>query len=138
MRKLAYVPSACVVAAVMAASTGAQDGVTGTTVRPIQVDAKVMGCTIAEPGDYQVKVGDLIELNYSHPVAPPFPQKVDFKQTLIGAVARSPLGFRAVNTPKLIGKKTIAFYFDAKKEGEDTVTLIIDKEEYTYKFKVIK
>ena len=41
-------------------------------------------------------------------------------------------------TPKLVGTGTIAFYFDAKKEGEDTVTLMIDGAEYTYKFKVVK
>jgi hypothetical protein len=110
-----------------------------TTVRPIQVKAKVEGCQIAKPGDYEVKVGDLIELNYTYPVVPAaMPNKVFYKQTIIGAIAISPLGFRRVIVPEMIGTVTIAFYFEAKKEGEETVALIIDDAEYVYKFKVVK
>jgi hypothetical protein len=32
----------------------------------------------------------------------------------------------------------LQFFFDAKKEGEDTVTIKIDGAEYVYKFKVVK
>jgi hypothetical protein len=117
----------------------AVDGVEGTTVRPKQEEAKVKGCKIAIPSDYEVTVGDLIELDYSYPVVPAtIPMKVDFKQTLLGVVGKSPLGFRQVVVPKMVGAETIAFYFDAKKEGEETVTLLIDGAEYTYKFKVTK
>jgi hypothetical protein len=117
----------------------ATDGVKGQTVRPVQVDAKVKGCKIAKPGDYEVNPGDLIELDYTYPVVPQaIPKKVDFKQTLIGAVAPSPLGIRSVSTPDLVGTGTIAFYFDAKKLGKDIVTLIIDGDEYVYRFTVVK
>jgi hypothetical protein len=139
MRKFVCVIVACVTTALIASPATAQEGVDGTTVRPMLDKAKVAGCKIAKPGDYEVTVGDLIELDYTYPVAPTvIPKKVDFKQTLIGAVAKSPLGFRTVTTPKLVGTGTIAFYFEAKKEGTDTVTLIIDGAEYGYKFKVVK
>jgi hypothetical protein len=41
-----------------------------------------------------------------------------------------------VSTPPLVGMTSIAFYFDAKMEGEETISLSIDDKEYTYKFKV--
>jgi hypothetical protein len=113
--------------------------VDGRTVRPALDEAKVQGCKIAKPGDYEVTVGDLIELDYTYPIVPAaIPRKAECKQTLLGAVAKSPLGFRTVTTPRLAGTGTVAFYFDAKKEGEDTISLIIDGAEYAYKFKVVK
>jgi hypothetical protein len=115
----------------------AVNGVVGTTVRPPLAAAKVKGCQVAKPGDYTVEVGDLIELDYSYPVVPDSsPIKVDFKQTLLGNVVKSPLGFRTVTTPPLVGASTIAFYFEAKKAGTETVTLIVDGDEYTYRITV--
>lgn len=117
----------------------ALDSVEGTTVRPRLEAAKVKGCKIAAPGDYQVNVGDLIELDYTYPVVPAaIPKKVAYQQTLTGAVAKSAMGFRTVTIPRLVGAGTIACYFDAKQAGEETVTLIIDDAEYVYKFKVVK
>lgn len=116
----------------------ATDGLDGVTVRPRQQEARVQGCKIAAPGVYEVEVGNLIELDYQYPVVPgAIPAKLDSKQTATGAVAKSPLGFRKVTTPMLVGAVTIAFYFDAKKAGDETVTLIIDKQEYAYTFKVV-
>jgi hypothetical protein len=138
MKKLMYVIFACVAATLATASARAEDGVDGVTVRPMQDKAKVEGCKIAIPAEYEVTVGDLIELDYTYPVIPvAIPNNVNYKQTLTEAVGKSPLGFRRVTTPKMVGTGTIAFYFDAKKVGEETVTLIIDEAEYAYKFKVV-
>jgi len=113
------------------------EGAVGTVIRPAQEEAKAKGCKIAATGNYEVSVGDLIELDYTYPVVPDaIPKKLEHKQTDTGAVAKSPLGFRTVISPKLFGAGTIAFYFDAKKAGEETVTMIIDGTEYKYNFKV--
>jgi hypothetical protein len=113
------------------------EGVVGTVVRPAQEEAKSKGCKIAATGNYEITVGDLIELDYTYPVVPDaIPKKLEHKQTDTGAVAKSPLGFRTVISPKQLGGGTIAFYFEAKKAGEETVTLIIDGTEYKYNFKV--
>jgi hypothetical protein len=120
-----------------AATADGLEGPVGLVIRPAQEEAKVKGCRIATPGHYDVNVGDLIELDYTYPVVPAaIPKKLDHKQTGVGAVAKSPVGFRTVVSPKLLGGGTVAFYFDAKKEGEETVTLIIDGAEYQYTFKV--
>ncbi len=137
MMKLTRTMFICITAAATAASAVAQDGTEGTTVRPVKVEAKAAGCEVAEPGNYNVTVGDLIELDYTYPVVPgSVPDKVAYNQTLTGAVVKSPLGFRQVLSPRLVGAGTIAFYFEAKKEGEETVNLIIDGVEYRYDFKV--
>ncbi|MBL8794532.1 MAG: hypothetical protein JNM56_11555 [Planctomycetia bacterium] len=113
-------------------------GVKGVVIRPARDKAQVDGCHVSKPGDYQATVGDLIELEYSYPVVPTaMPKKVDFKVTLIGAVAPSPLGIRKVVTPQLIGAHTLVFFFEAKKAGEDTVTVEVDGKGYPYKFKVL-
>lgn len=114
-------------------------GTEGTTIRPRLEEAKVKGCKIASPGEYKVSVGDLIELNYTYPIVPTaIPKKMSHTITAGGAVVKSSLGFRRVVAPKLVGAGTIAFYFEAKAAGEDTVTLTIDDAEYQYKFKVGK
>lgn len=114
-----------------------QDGVDGTIVRPMTVDAKFKGCKVAKPGEYRVTDGDLIELEYSYPVVPEtIPDKVSYNQTLNGAVKLSPLGIRNVTTPSLVGIGTIALCLDANQEGTDKVTLIIDGAEYEYTFNV--
>jgi hypothetical protein len=121
-------------------AAAATEGVKGAIVRPARVDAKVTNCKIAEPGDYEVAVGDLIELDYAFPVAIPgaglAPKKVDSRLAPGGAVARSSLGVRSITTPGMVGGSAIAFFFEAKTEGTETVTLIIDGNEYTYKFTV--
>ena len=114
-------------------------GVRGTIFRPAPTQARVEGCKIAEPGAYEVKVGDLIELDYSYPIHPnAMPEKVSHRIARRGAVAKSRLGIRQVRTPKRLGSGTIATYLDAKKPGEATVTLTIDDAEYVYKFSVVK
>lgn len=138
MQQLMYMTLGCVAAMQFATSARAQEGVDGTTIRPMQENAKVEGCTIAKTGDYEVTVGDLIAIDYTYPVIPAaIPKIVDYKQTMNEAVAKSSLGFRAVTTPRMVGTGTIAFYFEAKKEGEEIVTLIIDGAEYSYKFTVV-
>lgn len=127
----------CVILAVATTPAAATEGVNGTTLRPAQDKAKVDGCKIAKPGAYEVAIGDIIELDYTYPVVPDaIPKKVDHKQTLGGSVVMSSLGFRSVSVPHLLGVGTIAFYFEAKRAGGDTITLIIDGEEYEYKFRV--
>ncbi len=117
----------------------AVDGVVGTVMRPGLVDAKVKGCQVSEPKSYSVTVGDVIELDYSYPVFPAaIPKKVDYNQTTLGVVTKSSLGFREVTNPGLVGSRTIAFYFDARKPGTETVNLLIDNEVYKYEFKVSK
>jgi hypothetical protein len=139
MKKPTWVMFICVAAALFAAVAVAADGVKGRTVRPLQEKAKVAGCKIAKPGSYEVAVEDLIELDYTYPVVPTaIPNKVDHKQPASGSVVKSELGFRTVSTPRLLGTGTIAFYFEAKKEGEDKITVIIDENEYEYTFKVVK
>ena len=135
------IPSICLlgVALPTAATADGLEGPVGIVVRPAQEEAKVKGCRIATPGHYEINVGDLVELDYTYPVVPDaIPKKLDHRQTGTGAVAKSPLGFRTVVSPKLLGGGTVAFYFDAKKEGEETVTLLIDGTEYKYTFKVAK
>jgi len=118
---------------------GASEGVKGNTVRPDLDKAKVKGCRIAKPGDYNVSAGDLIELDYTFPVVPgAMPQKVSFKKIRNAAVVPSPLGIRSVIRPGILGGGTIAFYFQAGRKGKGTVVLIIDGVEYTYHFTVVK
>ena len=122
-------------------AAGGADGVGGNTIRPMLDDAKVPGCKIAKPGSYDVKVGDLVELEYTYPIRPNAPPKdVGFKQPVQtdGSLKPSPLGIRSVVTPKLVGAGRIAFYFEGATEGETSVTLLIDNDEYVYKFKVSK
>jgi hypothetical protein len=119
-------------------SAYAVDGVNGTVVRPKQAKAKVEGCRIAEPKGYTVRVGDVIELDYGYPVVPgAIPKKVSIKQTVGGAVDLSPLGVRMVTVPKLLGASTIGFFLDGKEAGQETVTIVIDDNEYEYAFTVL-
>jgi hypothetical protein len=139
MKKLTRMFFAFALPLLLATTAPAVEGVKGVTVRPAQEKAKVEGCKVAKPGDYEIAVGDLIELDYTYPIVPTaLPNKAEFTITLIGAVVGSPIGTRLVTTPKMVGASTIAFYFDAKKEGEDTVTLKIDTATYVYNFKVVK
>jgi hypothetical protein len=130
--------SVCMLVVAMAAmSARATEGVKGTVVRPKQAKAKVDGCRIAEPKAYTVKVGDVIELDYGYPVVPgAFPKKVSIKQTAGGAVEESPLGIRMVSVPMLLGASTIGFFLEAKEAGQETVTIVIDDNEYEYAFTV--
>jgi hypothetical protein len=130
--------STCLLFVAMAGMTAyAAEGVHGTVVRPRQVPAKVQGCRIAAPKDYQVKVGDVIELDYGYPVVPgAMPKKVSIKQTPGGAVDASPLGIRMVTVPQLLGASTIGFFLEAKAAGQKTVSLVIDDNEYEYTFTV--
>lgn len=125
----------------------ATEGVKGTTVRPVQEDANTRGCRIAKPGEYLATVGDLIELDYTHPSIPAVrPKKVGSELTGNGAIIASPLGTRLVPPSEPAGTdlrapgppSTIAFYFEARQAGEDEITLTIDGKKYVYKFKVSK
>jgi hypothetical protein len=107
----------------------------GHVLRPGLVPAASAGCKIAESGTYDVKVGDLIELDYEYPAANPTPS-VDYLLDLLGHIVPSDLGIRRVSTPQLPGIRRIAFFFTAKTVGEERVSLIVDKHEYKYKFRV--
>ncbi|HEV3303729.1 MAG TPA: hypothetical protein VG055_29015 [Planctomycetaceae bacterium] len=96
-----------------------------------------VGCKIADQKVYSVKVGDVIELDYTYPVVPnAMPKKVSIKQTFGGAIDLSPIGVRMVVAPRLVGASTIGFFLDAKETGKETVTLVIDANEYEYTFAV--
>jgi hypothetical protein len=166
MKKLICLVVAHLVAVLFASRAVAIDGIDGTTVRP--APNEVMGCSMSKPGNYEVHVDDLIELDYSYVLVPSAsPKKVEYSQTKAGAVVKSSQGFRSVTAPGQAGAGTIPaeggsspppricvtrpdqagpgiptgmlqFFFDAKKEGEDTVTIKIDGREYVYKFKVVK
>jgi hypothetical protein len=122
---------------------GAEE-VKGSLVRPGLDKAKVKGCEIAQPGDYRVEVGDVIELDYAFPVVPTAaPDKVGSRVTSNGVIEKSSLGIRSIseetarNGP-VVGESKLAFFFEAKKAGEETVTLTIDGSSYEYRFKVAK
>jgi hypothetical protein len=113
------------------------EGVHGQVLRPRKADAKVMGCEVSQPGEYNVSTGDLIELEYGYLVVPDaIPQKVGTQVTSQGAVVPSPLGTRLAFTPGLVGAVTIVSFLEARKAGEETVTLIIDNAAYQYKIRV--
>jgi hypothetical protein len=123
--------------AMLGSTAHALDGVKGTVVRPKQVDAKVQGCSIAEQKHYSVKVGDVIELDYTYPIVPEaMPQKVSVKQTSGSAVELSPIGVRMIEVPMMVGASTIGFFLEAKQAGDATVTLVIDDNRYEYAFTV--
>ena len=105
-------------------------------LRPAKEPARAAGCEVSKPGPYKAAPGDLIELEYTYPAPPAAaPAAVEVKQTPNGAVAASPLGTRTVDAGPA-GRRTVVFYFEAKKAGNDTVTLLIDGTPYTYHFQV--
>ncbi len=107
-------------------------------IRPKQVDAKVNGCRVSEPGEYTATAGDLIELEYTFPVVPAtMPTEVD-RKTDKGAIYTSTLGIRNLIVPNMVGTQTYLFYFEAKHEGTGTAFLVVDDVEYEYRFEVSK
>src|SRR4051812_46229220 len=108
MTKISFTSIACVLG-LIAFEVSAQIGdVKNSTIRPVLDNAKVEGCKIAKPGEYEAQVGDLIELDYTYPVVPgAMPKKFEFKleggKTIISP---SPLGIRRVVSPKLVGATT--------------------------------
>ena len=120
-------------------------------LRPAKQPARASFCEVSQTGFHKATVGDLIELEYTYSLPPPVaglsrlyqhpflpgtvPQAVEVKQTPNGAVVASPLGTRIVDEGRP-GRGTITFYFEAKKPGNDTVTLVIDGSQYTYHFQV--
>lgn len=107
-------------------------------IRPQEVDAKVRGCRVAEPGDYSARVGDLVELAYSFPVVPDaMPEKVE-RRTDRGVAQLSKLGIRELVVPKKLGVQTYLFYFEAKSVGQGTAYVIVDDVTYKYHVDVSK
>ena len=108
----------------------------GNVIRPKKVDAKVKGCQVSEPGNYQATAGDLIELEYTLPITPGTMPNVADRQWDKGAIYGSKLGIRRLIVPKMIGTGTYLFYFEARHEGSGTAIVVIDDVEYTYVFEV--
>jgi hypothetical protein len=121
-------------------------------LRPAKERARANFCEISKTGFHKATVGDLIELEYTYSVPPampspsarpynrPFlpgtvPEAVDVKQTPNGAIVASPLGTRTVEDGRA-GRRAIVFYFEAKRAGNDTVTLVVDGTPYAYHFQV--
>jgi hypothetical protein len=104
----------------------------GSLVRPELVDGVVPGTWVSQTGDYSAIVGDLIECDYGYAVIPgAIPEKIDYALTQNGSVQLSYIGIRAVN-PMAVGATTYAFFFKAKRRGDDTITIIVDDQEYQY------
>lgn len=121
---------------VLVCSVAQADEPSGNVIRPKEVDAKVPGCSISEPGDYQATAGDLIEIEYRFPIVPTAtPQSVDRKWDR-GAIYPSRLGIRQLIVPNMVGAGTYLFYFKAKHAGSGTAIVIIDGERYEYRFQV--
>jgi hypothetical protein len=116
----------------------AADGVDSTViVRPRQAAASVVNCAMGQQGTYRMRVGDILELDYSYPVTPgTMPRTVSYVSTGMGAVNKSVLGFRPMVVPRVVGGSTIGFFFDAVQPGVDTVSVIIDGARYTYTVEV--
>lgn len=116
-------------------------GVKGTVYRPFIVETKAKSGRISSPGEYQVKVGDVIELEYQYTPLAQVPKadvkKVETKVSKGGAVAASDLGVRFIDDYQITTRKIVCFFI-AKKEGKDTVTLVIDGNSYEYKIDVMR
>ena len=104
-----------------------------SVVRPTLVDGSTDGTQIAEPGEYQVKVGDFLELEYSYPPAAT-PEALNSASSNTNILAKN--GLRAVVVPGLEGKAQKAFRFRAINEGASNITINIDEEEYQYSITV--
>lgn len=104
-------------------------------VRPLMVDAKIVGAQIAKPGDYRVTAGDMLELEYSHPVIPAAMPK-ELSATSSEPNILSTDGAKTVVVPGLMGAGKKAFCFRAMKAGTSNVTIKIDGNEYHYSFTV--
>lgn len=125
-----------IAAVVLVCSVAQADEPRGNVIRPKDVDAKVPGCSISEPGDYQATAGDLIEIEYRFPIVPTAtPQSVDRKWDK-GAIYPSNLGIRQLIVPNMVGAGTYLFYFEAKHAGSGTAIVIVDGEQYEYRFQV--
>jgi hypothetical protein len=143
MRKLLCVIGFFVIASVyLDGSVRAIDGVKGNTLRPDLADAKVQGCKVSRPSKtpedkYRVKLGTLLEFDYTYPINPTTsvtPKKVTFKITVTttGEIIQSQLGIRALSDGLKGDNGAIEFYFDTTKVGEVRVTISIDEQDYSY------
>jgi hypothetical protein len=108
----------------------------GNVIRPKRVDAKVKGCQVSEPGEYEATAGDLIELEYTFVIAPQCMPKEVARKTDRGAIYPSKLGIRNLIVPRMVGTGTYLFYFDARDVGTGTAFVVIDNVKYEYQFEV--
>ena len=105
-------------------------------IRPVLVDGEVDGTQIAKPGEYQVTVGDLIELEYSYPTVPTaIPKELRFRSSVRSVVGSTGVA-KEVIVPGLTGVSKKAFCFRATSEGTSEVTLNIDGNQYQYSITV--
>jgi len=124
----------------IAADSSPKEDVRGRVLRPSGISWKPIPAKAEKkpakkeekppkPDSYNVHVGDLIELEYcyirSSTTQSP---KVNVNLTSNGAVARSNLGIRFVDTG-LLDRQRIVFFFDAKKKGTDKVTLRVSMDD---------
>lgn len=108
----------------------------GNVIRPKEVDARVKGCQVSEPGKYRATAGDLIELEYTFPIVPSTIPKVVDRKWDKGSVYGSKLGIRNLIVPRMVGTGTYLFYFEARHKGYGTAIMVIDDVKYEYQFEV--
>jgi hypothetical protein len=108
-----------------------------TIIRPAKVDAKIEGTSIAEPGDYAINIGDLVDLGYTYPVVPAaIPKKLSFKLSEDGILQPCDPTVFDVVTPELVGSGSKTFCYKAVDSGRVSLTLTIDENSYDYSFDV--
>ncbi len=116
------------------------EGTKGYVFRPPVGQGPSEYIQMSRPGEYKVRPGDVIEIDYRFAQANPNPaevaKKVSAQVTKGGAVTESDAGVRVVDDgATAMGK--LVFAFEAKAAGKDTVTVVIDGKKYEYKFEVL-
>ena len=106
-------------------------------VRPMLVDGQADGTQVAKPGEYQIKVGDFLELNSSYPVAPAA-EPEDWSSTSSNTDVLTNGGVKPVVVPGLEDTAQKMFRFRARSEGTSDITLNIGGNEYQYSIRVEK
>ena len=115
-----------------------------TLYRPSKKPAKVAGAEVSMPGDHEVCVGDMIELEYTYPVTPStIPKEIALMDGFQGNVLPSDCGWAQGVRSELIGSQTIVFSYVAKKPGTENVWFAIvgpdgSDHTYEYNFKVVE
>jgi len=115
-----------------------------TLYRPAKKPAKVVGAEVSRPGDHEVYVGDMIELEYTYPVTPStIPKEIALMDGFEGYVLPSECGWVQGVRNELVGSQTIVFSYVAKKPGTEEVWFAIvgpdgSDHSYAYNFKVVE
>jgi hypothetical protein len=136
-----FISKAVLVLAIAFFSTGATADCSSSNpmFRPLPNDYLVYGAVIPGPWGipYQVKVGDLIEMDISITMVPGAPESYEIKLIKNQAIHWASPKKRRVNI-NTTGGCTMAYYFKATNPGTAQVVLSISGQEFTYSFQVNK